>query len=274
MRNNLPQRGLPQRGTARQDFDRVAQSQGGTGLDFALPAAGRVPETVGAGSLKRLLSNHLLGALPAEEFERLLPNLEPVTLSQREHLDGSAQARHVYFPEDAVVSHLVVFEDGSTVEVAMTGRDGVVGLSTVLGQHSPTHWPRVTLQGSALRMRADLFRHEFAGKGAFRPLLLAYAGRHLAHVSQRAACINRHRIETRLATWLLMLSERAGADGLPVTQELIARRIGARRAGVSEVFGGFQERGYVAHTRGVVRVADRPGLESAACECYALLRQH
>jgi len=232
------------------------------------------PEAVEAGALKGLLANRVLHALPGEDFEGLLPSLEPVTLSVRDNLGDASEARHVYFPEDAVFSHLVVFEDGSTVETAMTGREGVVGLGSVCGHHAPTHWPRVTLPGAALRMRADLFRQEFAGREALRRLLLEEMGRHAAQVSQRAACINRHRIESRLCAWLLMLHDRASSDDLPLTQEFIARRIGARRAGVSEVFRTLQERRLVGHSRGFVRVVDRPGLEAAACECYEVLRQN
>lgn len=238
----------------------------------AASGLGAAPQKTEKYALKRLLANQLLSALPAEDFERLLPVLETVALTPRESLQDAAEARHVYFPEDAVVSHLVVFEDGTTVETAMTGREGAVGLGAVFRQDSPTHWPRVTLPGNALRMRADLFRQEFAGEESFRRLLLEHAGRHIAQVSQRAACINRHRIESRLATWLLMLHDRAGVDHLPLTQEFIAQRIGARRAGISEVFGSLQERHLIGHSRGVVRVTDRPGLEAAACECYAVMR--
>lgn len=238
----------------------------------AASGLGATPQKTEKYALKRLLANQLLSALPAEDFERLQSALESVTLTPRESLQGAAEARYVYFLEDAVVSHLVVFEDGTTVETSMTGREGAVGLGAVFQQDAPTHWPRVTLPGSALRMRADLFRQEFAGGEPFRRLLLEHAGRHIAQVSQRAACINRHRIESRLATWLLMLHDRAGADQLPLTQEFIAQRIGARRAGISEIFGSLQERGLIGHSRGVVRINDRPGLEAAACECYAVMR--
>ena len=233
---------------------------------------GRVPEKVGVRALSRLLANKPLSALPGEEFERLLPSLEPVTLSARDKLDDSREAAHVYFPEDAVVSHLVLLEDGSTVEAAMTGREGVVGFGAIFGYHAPSHWARVTLPGNALRMRAETFRREFAGAEAFRALLLEQAGRHFAQVAQRAACIGRHRVEARLAVWLLMLHDRAGADELPLTQEFIARRLGTRRAGITEAAGRFQERGLIGYSRGSLRVLDRVGLEAAACECYGVMR--
>ncbi len=246
--------------------------RGGAATRPAAPArTAEAPETI---PVTGLLSNSFLGSLPPEDFERLAPSLEPVTLSARENFSNSEEARHVYFPEDAVVSHLVVFEDGGTVEAAMTGRDGVVGLGAVFGHFTPTHWSRVTIPGSALRMRADLFRQEFAAGEAFRRLLLKYAARYSAQVAQRGACVSRHRVENRLAVWLLMLHDRAGSDQLPLTQELIARRIGTRRAGISEFAGSFQERGLITYSRGHLRVRDREGLEAVACECYRLIRDH
>lgn len=238
------------------------------------PAPARGAEALGTKSMLGLLSNSFLGGLPDEDFKRLLPSLEPVSLSARENFSNSEEPRHVYFPEDAVVSHLVVFEDGGTVEAAMTGRDGFVGLGAVFGHHTPTHWSRVTIPGSALRMRADLFRQEFVAGEARRALLLRYAARHSAQVAQRGACVSRHRVENRLAVWLLMLHDRVGSDELPLTQELIARRIGTRRAGISEFAGSFQDRGLISYSRGQLRIRDRGGLEAVACECYRLIREH
>jgi len=236
------------------------------------PAPARATEAPGTKSMVGLLSNSFLGSLPPEDFERLVPSLEPVSLQARENFSNTEETRHVYFPEDAVVSHLVVFEDGGTVEAAMTGRDGVVGLGAVFGHYTPTHWSRVTIPGSALRMRADVCRREFLAGEAFRSLLLKYAARHSAQVAQRGACVSRHRVENRLAVWLLMLHDRAGSDELPLTQELIARRIGTRRAGISEFAGSFQDRGLITYSRGHLRVRDREGLEAVACECYRLIR--
>jgi CRP-like cAMP-binding protein len=264
------------RKAVRQGFydGTVSAGDGRGGASGGAAIIGQVPETVEARTLRRLLANRLLSALPGEEFERMLPSLELASLSARDKLDDSREAAHVYFPEDAVVSHLVLFEDGNTVEAAMTGREGVVGLGAVFGQHAPTHWARVTLPGSALRMRAETCRREFAGNEAFRGLLLEHAGRHLSQVAQRAACISRHRVEARLAAWLLLLHDRAGAVELPLTQEFIARRLGTRRAGITEAAGRFQERGLISYSRGTLSVLDRAGLEAAACECYGALRDN
>jgi CRP-like cAMP-binding protein len=242
----------------------------------ARPSAGAtaVGTTVEAGTMGRLLANRLLGALPPEDFERLLPALEPVSLAAPDKLDDSRETPYIFFPEDAVVSHLVLLEDGSTVEAAMTGREGAVGLGAFLGQRAPTHSVRVTIPGTALRMRSDTFRSAFADIAPFRRRLLEHAGQHVSHLAQRAACTSRHRIENRLAAWLLMLHDRAPADELPLTQEFIAQRLGTRRAGVTEVACRFQQRGLLGYRRGSLRILDRPGLEAAACECYGVLRRH
>lgn len=253
-------------------YDR--EGAGATRSSSTSPLPERARDVVGPRVMGGLLTNGFLGALPAEDFERILPALEPVSLHARENLTDSADARHIYFPETSVVSHLVVFEDGGTVEAAMTGRDGVVGLGAVFGHHPPTHWSRVTVPGSALRMRADLFRQEFQASDAFRRQVLNCVARHAAQAIQRGACVSRHRVEQRLAVWLLLLHDRAGGDDLPLTQELIARRVGTRRAGISEFAGRFQAQGLISYSRGLLRVRDRQALEAVACECYGLMRQH
>jgi CRP-like cAMP-binding protein len=245
----------------------------------AAPQDGRTAESDGApkaeasGSMKRLLANRILGALPDQDFERMLPGLEPVSLNAFKSVDDTLEeTRYVYFPEDAVVSHLTVFSDGNAVEVALTGREGMVGFGKTFGTRPPSHWSRVTVPGTALRMRLELFSGEFCGGGPFRRLLLEHAGRHMAQISQRSACANRHRLAQRLAAWLLMVHDRAGSDLLTLTQELIAGRLGARRAGVTQLAVDLQQRGLIKYSRGRVRILDRRGLEQAACECYGALR--
>lgn len=246
----------------------------GAGPQDGRPAeAGGAPEPEAAGSMKRLLANRILGALPDRDFERMLPGLEPVSLNAFKGLDDTLEeTRYVYFPEDVVVSHLTAFSDGNAVEVALTGREGMVGFGKVFGPQPASHWSRVTVPGIALRMRLELFSEEFCAGGHFRRLLLEHAGRHMAQISQRSACANRHRLAKRFATWLLSVHDRAGSDQLTLTQELIARRLGARRAGVTQLAIDLQKCGLIKYSRGRVRITDRRGLEHAACECYSALR--
>jgi CRP-like cAMP-binding protein len=149
-----------------------------------------------------------------------------------------------------------------------------VGLGAVLGRQPASHWARVTVPGNALRMRVELFAGEFGSGAPFRRLLLEHAGRHLAQVAQRSACANRHLLSARLAAWLLLVQERAGSDELALTQEQIANRLGARRAGVTQIACGLQARGLIRYGRGLIRILDRPGLAAAACECYGVLHDN
>lgn len=219
-----------------------------------------------------LLTNKLLTELPGEDFARLLPHLEPVSLSCDEHLYRLGEdVEEVYFPEGAVVSHLYLLADGSTTEAAMIGREGLTGLSSIFASPTQTHWTIAVIPGTALRVRVEVLKEEFARGGAMQRLLLAYAGAHIEQLSQRAICNGRHSVEERVCSWLLMIHDRAGDNRLPLTHERIAHHLGARRPGITEVAISLRDRNIISYTRGQICITDRPGLETAACECYRTL---
>jgi CRP-like cAMP-binding protein len=225
-------------------------------------------------SLNGLLANRLLCALPAEEFAPLLPHLEPVSLLTGEELYKlDEEIRFVYFPETAVVSHLHFLSDGGMTEAAMIGREGMVGLSAVFNTPPPSYVTQVALAGNALRVRAAIFRHLFALGGSIRQTVLGYATARMAQLSQRVVCNVNHRLEERLCTWLLMAHDRAGEDQLALTHEQIARHLGARRAGVTEVACALRQKNIIENARGQIRILDRPFLELSACECYPSVRE-
>lgn len=242
------------------------------------PAAGTIPAMSRAHNFIKpvtfngLLTNNLLTALPGEDFTRLLPYLEPVSLSCGENLYGFGEGvRDVYFPENAVVSQLHILEDGCTTEAAIIGREGLTGLSAIFASRAPTYLTQVTIAGSALRMSAEALKQEFARGGAMQSLLLSYASARIAQLSQKAVCNARHTVVERLCCWLLMIHDRVGDERLPLTHEQIAHHLGTRRAGISEAAGSLRERGIISYARGQVRVIDRRALETAACECYRAL---
>src|ERR1043165_982590 len=236
--------------------------------------AGRARGPVKAVPFNGLLTNKLLTALPAEDFARLLPHLEPVSLSGGEDLYGFGEAiQDVYFPEAAVISHLYILADGSTTEAAMIGREGMTGLSFIFAAPVPAHWTQVVIPGTALRVSAEVIREEFARGGAMQRLLLAYAAARIEQVSQRAICNGRHTIEERLCSWLLMLQDRACDDQWRLTQEQIARHLGTRRSGITEAAILLRDRQVINYSRGQIRITDRPALEMAACECYRTIRR-
>lgn len=242
----------------------------GTGPDYdPAAAAGRAVSGVKRVPFGELLTNRILTALPGADFARLLPHLEPVELACDENLYFLGDApEFIYFPEDAVVSHLHVLSDGGTIESDVVGCEGMTGLSAVFNSHPPERWTKVTIGGSAMRLRAEAVREEFARSGAVQRALLSYAATRLAQVSQRAVCNGLHSVEQRLCSWLLMIHDRAGKDGLPLTHERIARHLGTRRAGITELATELRSRGHISYSRGLIRITNRRGLEACACECY------
>lgn len=228
--------------------------------------------SVGALKMRELLTNKILTTLPVEDFVRLIPLLEPVALSAGESLpDSEWDERFIYFPEDAVISCLSTFQDGSIVEVGMIGKEGLVGINAIFRSQSPTQWTRVSVAGSALRVRTRTLREEFDRAGALRELVLRYASEYMNQISQRAACHLRHRVDERLASWLLMIRDRLESDNLAFTQEMIAQHLGTRRAGITTAALDLQHRHSIAYSRGHITFLNRRALEESACECYPAL---
>jgi CRP-like cAMP-binding protein len=222
--------------------------------------------------MKEMLTNRILTGLSDDEFARLVPLLEPVTLHAGERLSEAGEtARSVYFPENSVVSCHADMRDGKTAEVGMVGRDGVAGLSSLLGQGPAAHSVSVSVAGSALRVGREEFGRELERADGLRQSLLTYSAEYLTQVAQRAACAVLHKLEQRLAVWLLLLADRLDSDTIEITQERIAHHLGVRRAGVTVVAAHMQAAGAISYTRGSVRVADRRALEATACECYGAL---
>ncbi|HZT58178.1 MAG TPA: Crp/Fnr family transcriptional regulator [Pyrinomonadaceae bacterium] len=222
--------------------------------------------------MKNMLTNKILTGLPDADFARLMPLLEPVSLAVGERLGGGYDVpRYFYFPEGSVVSCHADMHDGKSAEVAMVGFDGVVGLPALLGSNRAPHSTNVSVAGTALRVRRDEFERELQQSAALRDSLIAYAGEYMTQVSQRAACAVLHRMEQRMAVWLLLLRDRLESDTVEITQERIAQYLGARRAGVTEIACSLQRAGAISYTRGHLRIADRGALRAVACECYSAM---
>jgi CRP-like cAMP-binding protein len=222
--------------------------------------------------MKEMLTNKLLNGLPDAEFARLMPLLEPVSLFAGERLAETGEpARFVYFPENSVISSHADMQDGKSVEVGMIGKEGVVGLTPLLASRLPAHSLNVSVAGSAFRVQRHEFARELERAEGLRQSLMAYSAEYLTQVAQRAACSVLHRMEQRLAVWLLLLTDRLDADTIEVTQERIAHHLGVRRAGITTLAGELQRQGAIIYTRGNLRVVDRSRLEMVACECYGAM---
>lgn len=222
--------------------------------------------------MKEMLTNKILTGLPDAEFARLLPLLVPVTLYAGERLSGPGEAaRFVFFPENSVISCRAEMRDGKSVEVGMIGFEGVAGIAALVGSRPVAHSLNVSVAGSALRMRNDYFEREILRGDGIKQSLIAYAGEYVTQVSQRSACAALHRLEQRLAVWLLLVADRLDTDVIQITHEQIALHLGVRRAGVTELVGAMQAAGAISYTRGSLRLNDRQTLEAMACECYGAL---
>jgi CRP-like cAMP-binding protein len=220
-------------------------------------------------------SNLVLNALPSEEYESLTPRLEYVELPLGKVLyDLEEPITHAYFPLSGTVSIVTVLRDGGSVEAAVIGNEGVLGIPLVLGtERASNQRAQVQIAGSALKIRSALFIDEFKRREHLRSLLLNFLHAFITQISQTVACNGTHRIEDRLARWLLSCHDRIGSYGLELTQEFIAQMLGVRRAGVSVAITGLQKRGLIKHKRGHIQILDRAGLEAASCECYEVVRQ-
>jgi CRP-like cAMP-binding protein len=218
-------------------------------------------------------SNELLAALPDAEWERWLPDLEPVELPLGKVLyEAGARLNHVYFPITAIVSLLYVMEDGASAEIAVVGKEGLVGVSLFMGGESTTSRAVVQSAGEGYRLKSNLMLMEFNRAGPVLHLLLRYTQALITQMAQTAVCNRHHTLDQQLCRWLLLSLDRLPTNELAMTQELIANMLGVRREGVTEAAGRLQECGLIRYRRGHITILDRAGLEKRTCECYQVVK--
>ena len=218
--------------------------------------------------------NALLAALPADDFGRIAPHLESVPLPLGWALyESGARMRHVYFPTEGIVSLLSVMENGASAEIALTGNEGLVGISLFMGGESTPSRAVVHGAGHAYRLGASLLKREFERGGELQHLLLRYTQALITQMAQTAVCNRHHSVEEQLCRWLLLSLDRLPSNEVHMTQELIANVLGVRREGVTAAAGHLQEAGLIDYRRGRIIVLDRPRLEERACECYAVVKR-
>ncbi len=218
--------------------------------------------------------NHLLAALPAAEFARLLPHLELVPMPLGEALyESGGRLQHVYFPTTSIVSLLYVLANGASAEIAIVGNEGILGISLFMGGETTPSRAVVQSAGYGYRLTAHLLKREFNRAGPVLHLLLRYTQALITQMTQTAVCNRHHSVEQQLCRWLLLSLDRLQSPSLNMTQELIANMLGVRREGVTEAAGKLQRAGFIRYRRGRIDVLDRPGLERTACECYAVVKR-
>jgi CRP-like cAMP-binding protein len=216
-----------------------------------------------------LVANSVLAALPREDYERMLPALEPVALGLGEVLhEEGAPIRYVYFLVDCVVCLLTRIEGQRTAASGMVGYEGMVGMSLVYGVDASSVRAQVLAAGTAMRMRAERFREEFRRCLPLQRELYRYAYVELAQARQAVACVSSHRLEQLLARILLMISDRSRSQDIFLTQEYLADVLRARRVSITRAAIALRSRKLISYSRGKISIVRRNGLEAASCSCY------
>jgi CRP-like cAMP-binding protein len=218
--------------------------------------------------------NRLLGALPDDDYQRWLPFLEDVELSLGQVLyESRTVLSHVYFPTTAIVSMLYVMANGASAEIAVVGREGLVGISLFMGGESTPSRAVVQSAGQGVRLRAKLVKDEFDRAGAVIHLFLRYTQALITQMTQTAVCNRHHSLDQQLCRWLLLSLDRLKGDEIVMTHELIANMLGVRREGVTGGARKLQKAGLIRYARGRITALDRSGLEGRSCECYSVVKE-
>ena len=218
--------------------------------------------------------NHLLAALPDAEWHRWSSHLERVEMPLGQVLyESGGTLSHVYFPTTAIVSLLYVMGNGASAEIAVVGKEGIVGISLFMGGDSTSSRAVVQSAGLGFRLKAQVMKEEFNRTGPVLHLLLRYTQALITQMAQTAVCNRHHTLDQQLCRWLLLSLDRLQGNELVMTQELIANMLGVRREGVTEGAVKLQQAGLIRYSRGHITVLDRAGLETRSCECYAVVKR-
>ena len=216
--------------------------------------------------------NHLLAALPEEDFLRINSHLELVSLDLGQVLyESGDRMTHIYFPTTAIISLLYIMQNGGTAEIGIAGNNGLIGIALFMGGDTTSNRAVVQSAGDAVRMEAGKLRDEFKRGGVFQDVLLRYTQALMTQIAQTAVCNRLHNVEQQLCRWLLINHDQLPADKLVMTHDLIANMLGVRREGVTVAAGHLQDLGLIEYSRGTVHILDRVGLERVCCECYGVV---
>jgi CRP-like cAMP-binding protein len=220
----------------------------------------------------RPVENRILAALPAQDRDRMLANLEPISMPLGGVLyEASGLIDYVYFIESGMVSLVALTEEGETFEVAVVGFGGMVGSAVFLDEETSQHRTIVQAEGTALRMKTTTFKAECDGMANLQTLLRRYCSALFRQITQSAVCCRFHTTEARLCRWLLQTRDCARSNNLYLTQEFLAQMLGIYRPGVTLAAGMLQNAGLVRYSRGHITIVDPEGLEASSCECYKVI---
>jgi CRP-like cAMP-binding protein len=217
--------------------------------------------------------NGILASLPAEDYERLRPELELVEMPLGWTMSESGDhVNYLHFPTSGIVSLIYSLEDGSSSETALVGNEGLVGISIFMGGESMPTSTEVQSAGQAYRLSRKVMKREFALGGKLQHVALLFTQALIAQTSQTAVCNQHHALDQRVCRWLLMTLDRTDRDVVAVTQGAIGSLLGVRRESVTQVLGEFQKEHLIERGRGRITVLNRAKLEKRVCECYMAVR--
>ncbi len=218
--------------------------------------------------------NRLLAAFESESRARVDPHLERVKFKLGDVVcEAGGLLSHAYFPDGAVLSLLTVLENGTAIETANIGREGAFGLFAAMYSRTSFNRSIVQLQGGLLRVPIKILQSEFERSAHIRNLFVSYSETLLAQVQQTVACNSMHTTRKRICRWLLMMHDRADGEELTYTHEFLAHMLGNTRKSVTLAAQALQREGLITYRRGNMQILDRPGLEKASCECYAIVKK-
>ena len=217
--------------------------------------------------------NYLLSALPKDVFQQMEPDLDLISMSLGKVLyESGKQMDYVYFPTNCIVSLIYLTEDGHSAEIAVTGREGIVGVALFMGGNTTPSRAVVQNEGYAYRYKGGLLQNAFNVGGSLQRQLLLFTQALITQMAQTAVCNRHHSIDQQLCRWLLLSLDRVSSNRLEMTHNLIANMLGVRREEVTKAAGKLQEEGIISYHRGTINIIDRNALETRVCECYSVVK--
>lgn len=221
------------------------------------------------------IQNCLLKVMSQTLSDELAPHLKRVELQQGDRLhDPGDTIDALYFPLNCVLSITITMQDGSTAETGMVGRREVIGINAFMGGRATTQTTYIVqIAGSAMKISARMLREEFDRNPDLRTIMLRYTQAFIAQLSQTTACNSLHKLEQRLARWVLESHDRVEGNTLDLTQEFISHMLGVRRSGVTQAAQRLQEKGLIRYHRGCIQILNQSGLEAYACECFHVVKE-
>lgn len=227
------------------------------------------PKTGENQGLAALTEHFLFNEKNSELFSKLKPFLEKVSFAGNDSIyQPGDRIDYVYFPQSSVFSEFQILENGATIEIAMTGSEGIVGLASIFHKNQVANWTNISAAGNAYRIKSRILRNELSFNRSLQHFFYRCIGSYIKQISQRSVCNKCHSLEKRLCSWLLMMQDRLQNPQMPLTQEQMARTLGANRPSVTNIAYNLRGAKIINYRRGALVIRNRVELENRACECY------